>query len=218
MRRLLEITRKRHAGGQTFDRQAPVYERKRAGLGLIRPGQFALALHDHLPRGTRFERVLDAGGGTGLLTRHIALWADEVEVMDISPGMLGVARRELSDLSTVRFVQADVFDTELEPGAYDCILCADVLHHMGRHAQLLDRLCPALATGGTLLVLEYEPRRLRTRLVTAIESLFLEDIHLLPPGRLQALCAERGVQGRAHPVSRWEYLYVGTRIPGGEAT
>ena len=65
-------------------------------------------------------------------------------------------------------------------------------------------------------MLEYEPERLRTRLVTAVESLFLEDIHLLAPATLQALCAQRGVHGRAHAVSRWEYLYVGTRVPTEE--
>ncbi len=210
-RKLLELTRRRHAGRQTFDRQAPVYARKRAGLGLIGPGRFGVALHDLLPRGARFERALDVGGGTGLLTRQLALYARQVLVVDISPGMLDQARRALIDQPGVRFLEVDIFTGLPEEPPFDVILCSDVLHHTGRHRELIGLLAGLLAPGGTLLVLEYQPRRLHTRIVTAVESVFLEDIHPIDPSELTALCRAGGVVGRAHPVSHWEYLWVGTR-------
>lgn len=211
MRWLKEITRSRNRrSGQIFDRQAARYVSKRAFLGLCSPERFGEALAEALS-GQRRRRALDVGGGTGLLTRYLAARCEEVVLLDISPKMLEQARRDLAAQDNVSFVQGDVFADPLDEGSFDLVMCTDVLHHTGRHAELLSRMIRLLEPGGSLVVMEYAEGRLHTRLAVLVEDMFLEDIQLIDPGTLERICRAQGVDGASRMISSWEYLFVGTK-------
>lgn len=99
------------------------------------------------------EHVLDAGCGTGRLTRELleALPDGQVTALDISVNMLRTAEEHLVPEfgERVRFVHADLQHLELSPD-YDIIFSTASFHWVKDHDQLFAGLYRALRPGGWL--------------------------------------------------------------------
>ena len=99
------------------------------------------------------ERVLDAGCGTGRVTRLIAerVPRGHVEAVDGSARMVEEATRQLADLGPrVRVRQGDLLELEVEEPA-DVIVSTATLHWITDHDRLFARFFAALAPGGRLV-------------------------------------------------------------------
>ncbi|MGL5849571.1 MAG: class I SAM-dependent methyltransferase [Phycicoccus sp.] len=90
-----------------------------------------LAVVDHLVEllrgGVPAPRMLDAGCGTGRMTRYLADRGCVTVGMDLSPGMLAMARRDHPDLPVHL---ADVLDLPFGEAAFDGVLLWYSLIHL----------------------------------------------------------------------------------------
>lgn len=93
--------------------------------------------------------ALDVGCGTGRMLGHLRSAGFQVTGLDVSPGMLGIAR---SRQPGVRLVEADV-TTWTPDQAYDLVVAWDSTFHVPKDLQAtaVARLCDALAPQGVLL-------------------------------------------------------------------
>ena len=106
------------------------------------------------------RRVLDVGCGAGnnTLKLRAALGSDfDADLLDLSRPMLDAAQRRVraANAGAVRTIAADLRDAELEPGAYDVVLAAAVLHHLRDDADwraAFATLHRVLRPGGSLWV------------------------------------------------------------------
>ncbi|MCF7790120.1 MAG: class I SAM-dependent methyltransferase [Prosthecobacter sp.] len=109
--------------------------------------QHELALRFAAPKG---GRALDVGCGChGRFIRLLEQRGYAVEGLDVSARMIALAREEMPHIS---FHHADV--CEWQPTArYDFISAWDSLWHVPlvRHAEVLTKLCEALAPGGVFI-------------------------------------------------------------------
>lgn len=98
-----------------------------------------------LPKPGERRRVLDVGAGTGELSLILAARGYEVTAVERYP-------LEDAAAGQIEFHQADL-DEGFPPlkGAYDWILCADVLEHVREPQLLLRRLHALLTPGGVIL-------------------------------------------------------------------
>lgn len=99
------------------------------------------------------ENVLDAGCGTGRVTRIIAerVPRGTVEAIDGSARMVAEATRQLADLAPrVRVRQGDLLELEVETPV-DVIVSTATFHWILDHERLFARLFAALEPGGRLV-------------------------------------------------------------------
>jgi len=111
--------------------------------------EWARAVLDRLPlRGD--ETVLDAGCGTGRVTRLVLdrLPRGRVIAVDGAPSMVEAAREALGDRATV--ILSDLLDLELEDPV-DAVFSNAVFHWVTDHDRLFARLHAALRPGGRLV-------------------------------------------------------------------
>ncbi|MDW4499400.1 magnesium protoporphyrin IX methyltransferase [Sulfitobacter sp. D35] len=80
-----------------------------------------------LPQDLRGARVLDAGCGAGQMTAALAARGADVAAVDISPALIGIARRRLPEdhRARVQFVAGDMLDPDL--GSFDHVVAMDSL-------------------------------------------------------------------------------------------
>jgi SAM-dependent methyltransferase len=78
-------------------------------------------------------KVLELGGSTGFWTKHIAMSADQVTVLDVSPESIAASRARLGPfVSRIRYVEADVY--RWTPNQkYDAVFFAFWISHVPPH-------------------------------------------------------------------------------------
>lgn len=113
-------------------------------------------------------RILDLGCGTGYLEHFLAPRCRNVTAVDVTPGMLAVARRKHP---TVAFVEHDVVSFPIEHASYDVIAENALLHHIKDYDAVLDRMMAGVKPGGFVL-LGYEPNESAFRLLGPVRSLY----------------------------------------------
>lgn len=106
------------------------------------------------------KRVLDLGCGSGDLTVLLAMAGARTTGVDLSPGMVDVARRRVERFAPgaeARFAAAPAEDLPLEDGSVDVILGRFILHHLDipRAARECARV---LAPGGKAMFVENSGR------------------------------------------------------------
>lgn len=99
------------------------------------------------------ERVLEVAAGTGIFTRALASRAREVVATDYAASMVqqlkATAKRER--WSNVTCQQANLYELPFEPGTFDVVMAANVLHLVPDLAGALRHLYRMLIPGGLLL-------------------------------------------------------------------
>lgn len=102
-------------------------------------------------------RVIELGGGTGrnleFFGARLATFA-AVEVVDLCPALLAVARRRLHDRRNVLLVEADA--TGYRPATVpDCVYFSYALTMIPDWRHAIDNAIGVLAPGGTLAVVDF---------------------------------------------------------------
>ncbi len=110
----------------------------------------------------RGKRVFEPGCGAGPLTARLAEWvgaAGRVLALDACPGMVARCEQAVAEHAHVSAIRGRAEDAELEPAAWDLILCFRLYPHLDDAAAFLRRCAQALAPGGELVVANLEGSR-----------------------------------------------------------
>lgn len=100
------------------------------------------------------DRILDVGCGTGESTRFLRQHykGTRVDGMDLSPGMLSVARRH--DPQGTYF-EGDVTEIPRPDASYDLVLTAFTFRNFPDHEASMREMVRVLAPGGRLVILDH---------------------------------------------------------------
>ncbi len=97
--------------------------------------------------------LLEAGCGTGLLTRLIASRHPEcsIDALDFSDNMLLQCRQQLDNTERVRFILSDIMQFH-PPQQYTAIVSSSALHWLPSMTDLMNHLSNLLSDGGIMAI------------------------------------------------------------------
>jgi arsenite methyltransferase len=98
----------------------------------------------------------DVGAGTGFITAGLAPLVKKVYVLDGSPKMLAVARRNLQNFSNLEFREADGLALPLPDGSVDAVFANMYLHHIPEPLDAIRELVRILRPGGRLVITDMD--------------------------------------------------------------
>ena len=131
----------------------------------------------------RLGDLAEFGCGTGFYTEVLADRANSVVATDVSPGMLALAKARIRT-PNVAFQVEDCQKTSLPAGAFDTAFMSLVIHFTDP-AKTLVEMRRILKPGGTLLILNLDPRALTgLKRVRSLIRIFYQGVigyRLKPP-------------------------------------
>jgi 2-polyprenyl-3-methyl-5-hydroxy-6-metoxy-1,4-benzoquinol methylase len=138
---------------QDFDRIATALRKAK------HPEQLSPAEHSvlqYIPENSR--TALDVGCGDGRMARSLARRGISVLGIDVSPGMLELARARTDSKLPIEYQLADVATDGLRGKSFDVVLSVAMVHHLPLN-EIVPRLAALVAPGGVLLIQDVTSRR-----------------------------------------------------------
>ncbi len=197
---------------ESYDETSAHYDRTRGPVGVeIIVGCLA---QGRTPLGQM--TLLDAGCGTGNYSAALLAHVARIEAVDLSAGMLKVARRKLAGAGAgnrVAFHRGSIDALPLADGAVEGAMVNQVLHHLPddpaagwpAHRKVLRELARVLKPGGICVINSCSHAQIEQgfwpyHLIAAARDAMLK--RLMPLDRLEAALGEAGIgpRGRFVPV------------------
>ena len=145
------------------------------------------ALLAHTPAHAR--RAIDVGCGDGVITRVLARRGVDMVGIDLSPGMIDLARARTDPALRIAYRLADVMTADLPDGAFDLVVSVSMAHHLPLD-RIVPRLARLLAPGGTLLLQDVMNRRGLSQLPANAVAMVANRLRrLMQPSRITSRVA-----------------------------
>ncbi len=167
-----------------FSLLAPLYERliPRVNVEQLK----------HLLQLEAGHHLLDAGGGTGRVSRFFRGKVARICILDFSEGMLRQARAH-GGFDTCRGVTEHL---PFRDASFSRILAVDSFHHYRNQRRAAAELVRVLAPGGRMVIEEPDIRRFSVKLIALMEFLLMMRSHFYPPQAIAAMFHDAG--GKVH--------------------
>jgi len=146
------------------------------------------------------DRVLDVGGGTGLLASALQPLVKEIVVLDASEGMVREAKKK-----RVKAIRGWAEDLPFPSKTFDVVTCTDAFHHFHDQNAAVREIKRVLKRGGRLVMEEINPASFRGRWIMFFEWFTGYGSTFRTPARLKELLERNGFRvALVHP-GRWVY-------------
>jgi SAM-dependent methyltransferase len=197
---------------ESYDEKSAHYDRTRGPVGV----EIIVGCLAQGPTPLSQVTLLDAGCGTGNYSAVLLAHVARIEAVDLSAGMLEVARRKLADAAAgnrVVFRQGSIDALPLADGAVEGVMVNQVLHHLSddpaagwpAHRRVFRELARVLKPAGICVINSCSHAQIEQGfwpyyLIPAARDATLK--RLMPLDRLEAALGEAGIRcrGRFVPV------------------
>lgn len=133
------------------------------------------------------EVVVDIGGGTGRLAECLSQSCRMVYILDESEGMLSRVKGN----EKVVTVKGDALKAPFDCSSFDVVVMSDVLHHIGNQSALIEEVFRMLKRDGKLLIMDFEKKHVKTRLLGAFEFTLFGRLYFRTSKEVQGLIKDK---------------------------
>ena len=152
------------------------------------------------------DRVLDVGGGTGVLAQKIRPLVKKVLILDPSAGMR--AKAKAKDIAVVAGVAEQM---PFSNASFDVGFCTDAFHHIRHQARAIKEIHRVLKPHGLLVMEEFDPATVRGRCVVLLEKLLAFGSTFWTPDALAGLLT-RNHFSVIIPTRSWVYILCARKL------
>ncbi len=134
---------------QSFDSIAEKFQKNIYGKskGRLRHELLLHYLTQRLPLKSQALSILDAGGGTGMMSKEMLSLGHQVLLNDLSEDALQIAREALKGFEQVEYWPGKIQDLAVSQ-PFDLVICHAVLEWLNRPLEILDTLVQLTSVGG----------------------------------------------------------------------
>jgi ubiquinone/menaquinone biosynthesis C-methylase UbiE len=205
---------KARAAQAHYNRWAGVYGRSRLLPSLQRRALAELRPHAD-------DRVLDVACGAGALVLEVAPRVEQAVGVDLSDGMLEIARSRFLAVpaadrpANVEFLLAPSDALPFEDGSFTALVCTTALHHFPEPQRSIDEMARVLEPGGRLVIGDASRDLLTTKLADRFYKRFEEGhVGLQRKRDIEAMLTRAGLHvTRSRHVWLRIYALVGAERP-----
>jgi ubiquinone/menaquinone biosynthesis C-methylase UbiE len=205
---------KAQAAQAHYDRWARVYGRSR-----LLPSLQKKALAELRPRAG--DRLLDVACGAGALVIDVAPYVERAVGIDLSDGMLEIARSRLlaapdaDRLTNIEFALAPSDALPFEDASFTALVCTTALHHFPDPQRSIDEMARVLGPGGRLVIGDASRDSPATKLADPLYQRFEEGhVGLQRKRDIEAMLTRAGLRiTRSRHVWLHIYALVGAERP-----
>jgi ubiquinone/menaquinone biosynthesis C-methylase UbiE len=127
--------------------------------------------------------LLDAGGGTGRVSKSLKGLASELILLDLSIPML----LQANSYDYIKMVNAHTEAFPFPDGYFERIIMIDALHHVCSQSETVYEMLRVLKPGGKIIIQEPDYNRFAVKLVALAEKIALMQSRFLTPDQIAAL-------------------------------
>ena len=149
--------------------------------------------------------ICDIGAGTGQLSRLLPA-ENKLILVDSSDRMLKKARKKVANQAKIVISRAQ--NLSLEDNSCDLVFCIDALHHFERTGSALAEMKRIVRNDGAIVILEFDPANLKTRIMQWLEELAGEPGCFYSPDKLAAFFKKFGCNTEIVKLSSWQYVLL----------
>lgn len=121
--------------------------------------------------------ILDAGGGTGRVSKALQSLDRRIIIADLSLGML----KQVGRVSGLTTVCAQTEKLPFPSATFDRVIMVDALHHVYHQKETIEELWRLVSIGGRIIIEEPDIRNFSVKVVALLEKLALMRSHFLSP-------------------------------------
>jgi len=166
----------------------------------IYPKSVEASLCDYLQSLPSTSRVLDVGGGTGVMSEIAYRCRDDLDytVVDPAQGMLKHAKTYMNTC------KANAEALPFEDKSIDIVLMGEALHHFSDVDKALKETVRVLKKRGLLFIYDFDVGTFRGGVVSRVESMFGEPANFFEPDVLLVALESYGFEA-AYKLHGWRY-------------
>ena len=152
-------------------------------------------------------KILDVGGGSGLLASQLIEFNHNVTIIDSSQRMLDLALKRNDKIRTIN-AKIEILDNKEK---YDLIILKDCLHHLKDQEASLKILVFLLNENGKLIIQDFNPDNVQTKLIFLFERMCFEKIKPISISTINEL-VKSDLKGENIIINKRDYLFVGEKL------
>lgn len=150
------------------------------------------------------KKIADIGGGTGRTADKLIKLGHFVTIIDPSQSMTKRAKKRNHRIRIIN--QGMPFNIKEK---YDLILFRDCLHHIKEQRETLELCSSKLNEEGKIIIAEFSPKSIKTKLIFLFERLCFERIWEVDENKLLKLLKGMNMNTELIKVSDRDYIVIG---------
>ncbi len=153
------------------------------------------------------QLIADVGGGTGLLADTLIKLGHEVTIIDPAKKMTQIAcqRNPAIQIINKEFQRTDFVQS------FDIIILRDCFHHIKDQTLILGKIFQALKKDGLVIIQEFVPLSLSSKIIFAFERCLLEKVYPVTPAKLSEMMNQANFNSEFIFINSRDYLATGVK-------